>query len=63
MFLNMFLRFWLVGLHFLCHSEEQSDEESRVHSLCIREILRYALNDNGKIIVSLHRLKRKLWFQ
>ena len=35
-----------------CHSEERSDEESRVHPLirlrCVLEILRFALNDRGK---------------
>ena len=30
---------------FLCHSEERSDEESRVRNVDVFEILRFALDD------------------
>jgi len=33
---------------FLCHSEERSDEESRVRNVDVFEILRFALDDNWK---------------
>ena len=30
-----------------CHSDDRREEESREHPLCVPEILRYALDDNG----------------
>ena len=41
-----------------CHSEERSDEESRIHPCGVFEILRFALNDNCILFLGI---KKKLY--
>ena len=56
----MFLKFLIINV---IQRSKAAKNLVCIHDI-VFEILRFALNDNGKIIVSLSSLlKRKLWFQ